>query len=353
MNHAANVILLAMSLTSAAQVSTQEAPKLNPPLPLQVSLVRDLSSSKARAGDIIELNFSGEMRDAFGTVLLNRKTKFYGHVSDAAKRDKQQPEARLGIIVDRAETEGKTFSVKAVFCGGFLTPPQLAYGQNRSLAVRQRESGLPGDLELKPSADPKIGAVLVSKRDNIDISSNTVFYICQQPTPPATPVADNRAIVPPTALPAGVTFAVQLAERIDAKTAKPGDPVHMIMIGNLRGPHSTIAIPKGADIIGRILVAAPASKTAPSRIGIVAEWANWVPLTAFISRHPVLSSDVVFNGLLGDGVAAPDLKKIEKEVAVDLQQITLETTDGATVLSRPNKNIVLPKGCILTIRQSE
>src|SRR4051812_976254 len=68
-----------------------------------VSLTRDLSSSKAKVGDSIQLNYFGEVKDRSDKVLLNSKARFHGRVTEVAKHTKHSPEARLAILVDHAE----------------------------------------------------------------------------------------------------------------------------------------------------------------------------------------------------------------------------------------------------------
>jgi hypothetical protein len=317
-------------------------------MPSNVAFVHDVSSSKARAGDVVQLKYFGELRDASGVVVLNEKARLYARISDVSKRDKQQTEARLGIIIERAEFEGKSFKLNAVFCGNFRTPPQILHETTTEFGrpstatlIRPGTTGLPDDVELRKSSS---GASLISHKSNIVITSDTSFYVCQQRADEASEFVDNRAIVPPASLPPGVTFAADLQQRVDSAKAKAGDPVTMIMIGNLRGPGNTIAIPKGAKILGRVVIAQPASGTSPSRLGIVAEQAVWdggnVPLKAFVSKEPDLSSEALSEMLLPG-----------KAVSVDLRQIGVEEMSDGPVLTRPKKSIELPAGCTLTVRQ--
>jgi hypothetical protein len=324
-------------------------------MPLRVELVRDLNSSKAHVGDIIELKYFGELKSGSGVLMLNEKAKLYGRVSDVAKRDKEQP-ARLGIVVERAEFDGKSIVLKAVLCGGFMTAPQYGVERVRDISGDQNKmtftpgtSGLPDDANIVRTTD---GAVLVSKKDNINIATGTGFYVCQQREKTPAPVADTRPIVPPASLPAGVTFAVALNEPVNAATAKPGDTVSMMMVGNLRGPNNTIAIPKGANIIGRIVIAEPASKSSPSRIGIIAERVTWegivVPLKAYANSQPTWSPFAVSDMIASGTIASIDLRNIS------LDKITLDkSSDGGSAFSRPKTTIMLPAGCIFTIRQAE
>ena len=191
------VLLLAML---ACMVTAQEQPAspILEAMPLSVSLTHDLSTYKAKLGDRIELIFSGEVKDKTGRVLLNRKSRITGHVTDVAKRDKQHPEARLAILVDRADTGGLSVPLHAVLCGDLRALKILSKKIEPLSAEPNRGSRSPGylrspmsnwhvpdDAELKPMTDPNIGATLISSQDNIVLGSGPTFFICLQNKPKA------------------------------------------------------------------------------------------------------------------------------------------------------------------------
>ncbi len=103
----------------------------------------------------------------------------------------------------------------------------------------------------------------------------------QEPAPAAPPAPAAQG------LPDGVRLPVELTNTVDAKKAKPGDPVKMEMLANLRSKSGEIALPKGATLIGKVVEAVPHTKENPeSRLVILVERAEWkggsMPLHAYI-----------------------------------------------------------------------
>ena len=100
------------------------------------------------------------------------------------------------------------------------------------------------------------------------------FVVAQEPAPVA-------------GLPDGVRLPVELSNTVDAKKAKPGDPVKMEMLANLRNKAGEMAIPKGATLTGKVVEAVSHTKENPeSRLVILVERAEWkggsMPLHAYI-----------------------------------------------------------------------
>lgn len=191
------VLLLALSCC-VVTAQQQAASSLISGVPLNVSLTHDLSTYKAKIGDRIDLVFSGEVKDKDGRVLLNRKSRIIGHVTDVAKRDKQHAEARLAILIDRADTGNLSVPLHAVLCGD-LRPLKVLNKRIEPLSAEpsrgSRSPGylrspmnnwhVPDDAELRPMTDPNVGATLVSTQDNIVLGSGPTFFICQQNEPKA------------------------------------------------------------------------------------------------------------------------------------------------------------------------
>ena len=338
---------LCVGLLSAQDISAIEQRYLTL-MPFNVSLTRDLSSAKANVGDPIELRYFGEIKDGSGRVLMGQKTKFFGKVTDVAKSGKHTPEARLGIVVDHVESDGKTIPMNLTFCGKFFGRHRIeSDGLSGSTTVEPR-TGLPEDVKLVPAANPGEGAVLTSGSQNITIATETSFLVCQLKPKPEVRETPALKVLVPSSLPAGVRLRVSLSTLLDARKVTSGQKVEMSLVSDLLGPGNTIAIPKGAVISGRVISGAGNSKTAQSRLAIVAEVATFpegtVPLQAFVSEPPLLGSDV-FSKMLNR----------RKDVSFDLRGIKVEELQeqNGSGFVRDKGAIQLPIGTILVLRQAE
>ena len=354
MNSRFAVIFFAM-LVCVATAQEQPVPPLFEGMPLSVSLTHDLGTYKAKVGDRVELVFSGEVKDKNGNVLLQRKSKITGRVTDVAKRDKQHPEARLAILLDRADSNGVSVPLHAVLCGDLralkitkkvIEPvPNGPSSTSRSPGYLRNPTTnwrVPDDAELKPMTDPNIGATLVSSQDNILLGSGPTFFICQQTAASASP--STLPIVAPPSLPPGVTLIVSLQSALDASNAKNGDSVRLLMATNLLGPGQTIAIPKDAEVQGRVVLAQPASNSTPSRLELVIDRASWsgasVPLNASIVQPPTLPQALM-----------PQMLRKAGRIDVNLRDISVEELpSGGSGLLRNGETIRLPEGTQLTFR---
>jgi hypothetical protein len=354
-------LVLALTLATRCLAQQGQAPSISflDTMPFHVSLARDLSSAKAKVGDTVELKYFGEIKDRSGDVLLSSKARFYGKVTDVSKYTKQQPEARLAFIVDRIEFRGSTIPLNAQMCGRFVDTSRPVRSSGAAckpisnpacdapqVALKPGQGGrLPADLELRASADINSGSVLVSHTQNITIPSDLTFFVCQQRSTPSELVVESRPVVAPRWIPSGVELVVAVKHDLDAGTAKIGDTVEMITVADLGGPGNTIAIPKGANVLGRIVYAKAASKTEHSQLAFVAEQVSWgnfsVPLHSWASKPPVLSREAVAQ-IIGR----------HKDSTVDLREITVtQRPEGGSALLRKKKTIQLPSGSVLFIRQ--
>jgi len=76
-----------------------------------------------------------------------------------------------------------------------------------------------------------------------------------QPAPvqaPPPPPAPPKPVVKQVTLPAGTTIPVRITETLDTKTAQANDVFHGSLAGDL-GTQGVIAIPHGAEVVGRIV----------------------------------------------------------------------------------------------------
>ena len=83
--------------------------------------------------------------------------------------------------------------------------------------------------------------------------------LAQQNASPAEPNASRFA--------PGTELRVELAKTVDAKKAKPGDPVVAKTMDELKSGMQVIA-PRGAKVIGHVVAASPHAKDSPSHLEI-------------------------------------------------------------------------------------
>lgn len=83
--------------------------------------------------------------------------------------------------------------------------------------------------------------------------------VAQQDASPAEPGASRFA--------AGTELRVELEKTVDAKKAKPGDPVVAKTLDELKSGAQVIA-PRGAKVIGHVVAASPHEKDSPSRLEV-------------------------------------------------------------------------------------
>ena len=235
------------------------------------------------------------------------------------------------------------------FCGRFLNKPRMeAVGLSNSAIVKPGSTGLPNDVRLVPAADPALGAVLISESDNIHITTETSFFVCEVKPRPDVGETLARKVLVPSSLPAGVRLPVSLKAELDATKVISGQKIEMSLVSDLLGPANTIAIPKGAVVSGKVIGGVADSRTEQSRLAIVAEIATWpggtVPLHAFVSEPPLLGPEVMSKMLDHLKNASVDLRGINVE--------QLQDQNGSGFV-RDKGPIRLPIGTILVLRQAE
>lgn len=188
----------------AASLSWAQAPAvgaLPDGLTLRVEVMKDVQSKKASVGDPVQLEVVADAKDSTGRVIIAKKTKLTGKVTEAQSFDKKAGrEARLSILVTSAGTPSGPVAVNGIMFGKFQPPARLA-PVGISAAGEYHASDAPASkaesatsvsqalrgVELKP--DPKLGSVMVSKEKNIVLESGLQFDLkhvmpVAQPQPP-------------------------------------------------------------------------------------------------------------------------------------------------------------------------
>jgi hypothetical protein len=190
---------------SFAQSGAQPAQPQPPPQGIPdgtrifVTLNTTIDARKAAVGDPVKLEVTHGVRGADGKILIPAGAKLFGKVSVAVARSKQQPESQLSIVVQRALWKKGSADLNGFIAGG-IDPPAgmrapmeiLVWGTQPSVADttppppgttialpgegNQRRTGLP-DVDLRIASDPTIGSVLVSKKKDVVLESDTTFVI--------------------------------------------------------------------------------------------------------------------------------------------------------------------------------
>ena len=89
---------------------------------LQVELSKGIDARKTKPGDPVEAKLTQDVKSG-SKVLLHRGAKVIGHVTEVQARNKENPEARLGIVFDKAAGKsGEEFAFRAVVMA--LAPPR-------------------------------------------------------------------------------------------------------------------------------------------------------------------------------------------------------------------------------------
>jgi hypothetical protein len=72
----------------------------------QAELSKSIDSKKAKSGDEVSAKLIQDVRSAEGKVILQRGAKLVGHVTEAQAKNKDNAEAKLGIVFDKAVAKG-------------------------------------------------------------------------------------------------------------------------------------------------------------------------------------------------------------------------------------------------------
>ncbi|HWG40321.1 MAG TPA: hypothetical protein VN658_07220 [Candidatus Acidoferrales bacterium] len=89
------------AVASASQSPTAAQIKIDPGTLIQVEMNSDIDVKKAHAGDIFRTRLWDAVRNG-GKVILPQKTIVVGHVVEAQRRTKDNPESKLTITFDKA-----------------------------------------------------------------------------------------------------------------------------------------------------------------------------------------------------------------------------------------------------------
>jgi len=141
---------------------------------------------------------------------------------------------------------------------------------------------------------------------NLLIGMSFAQTLDPQSKEPAQQSDANQAVASNERFAPGVTFRAELEKTIDAKKANPGDPVFAKTMDELKSGAQIIA-PRGARIVGHVVVAAPHEKNSASRLEIAfdkLELGNGsdIPMKAIIQA---LARPVIYAPMRADNMGQP------------------------------------------------
>lgn len=171
---------------------------------IRVELKNKLDSKKARIGDPVTLEVLEDAKAPDGKVVLPKKTRLTGKISEADPSTKESPDAKLSFLITTALVKGQALPMTGYMIPPFKAPePMQAVDRSFIDAANKRSdtgymtkddptagkgpsagadaSGLEG-IRLK--LDPRIGTYLVADKKNIVLEGGTVFHVKQATLPP-------------------------------------------------------------------------------------------------------------------------------------------------------------------------
>lgn len=160
-----------------------------------------VTSTAANAGDAVNLELLQDVKGPRDQVLVPRKAKLSAHVVGARAYTKEH-DARLSILVDRAEWEGHSVQLSGVISAVPRSPhlastPWKGPGGPTGVTIGDPAHGIPGRTPTDPGNKPEIPVlrdiegveigylpeshvtVLVSKTGNINLNKGTVVEFRQ------------------------------------------------------------------------------------------------------------------------------------------------------------------------------
>jgi hypothetical protein len=93
-----------------------------------VELNENLTSQRARTGDMVKLRVATDVSDAAGKVLLARGTKVSGRVALAvplAKKRGTKAPSKLGVVIEAVVVRGVSVPLRAYLDGCLRPPPEI------------------------------------------------------------------------------------------------------------------------------------------------------------------------------------------------------------------------------------
>lgn len=358
------VLFLSLALTpvaAAQDVAAQQRPEAAVgSLPGGTSIVAvvgsTISSDKLKVGDMLQLQLVA-VHQPCPKNPLPRGGTVQVRVSFVKGSTHEDPGARLGLIAERIVWPNRTQPLRALLAAAWKTQsdatpsayfpagpgqfpipsPNVAYdtyGRPCSPLAACAPSGhevirgssstggpsLKSDWKVDDSADPAVGRVLVSEKNNIKLEEGSSILFNVPGEGPATGPAPE--------VPNGTVMFGRPTSTVDTSSAHVGDQVtflsSVVCVGEVK------TIPSGTKLLGRITDVQPYTpERRISRLSLILESAEWeggsIPLHAFVVN-------------------------VGKEVSPQDLNVAADPALGTILVSRTN-NVHLPAGALVLFKQ--
>jgi hypothetical protein len=170
---------------------------------IRVELKNKIDTKKAKVGDTVTAEVAEDAKSPDGKVVVPKKTKLTGKITEADASTKDSPDAKLSFVMTNADVKGHPLTMTAYVIPPFKAPAVMQMDTSLIGAANQRgdtgptskddptagkgptgadASGLEG---IKLKLDPKIGTYLVADKKNIVLESGTLFHVKQATLQPA------------------------------------------------------------------------------------------------------------------------------------------------------------------------
>lgn len=139
---------------------------------------KSIEASEGNVGKEIELVSTADIRDAKGIVLIPKRAKLVGHVTQAVPWAKDNPESRLSIIVERAEWKGHSLALHAFVAGDLNILTSTCSGcKTFTTVVTTVVVANSGDVPLTRQSEPPPMAphLFVDETVNVRMASSKVL----------------------------------------------------------------------------------------------------------------------------------------------------------------------------------
>ncbi len=170
-----------------------------------------INARKAQPGDRVQMSVQDGPAKSRNGVEIPQGATLVGRVVDAAAWSKRSPESRLGIVVERAEWNGKSVPLKAFIVGqlSFIQEPSRHRSMGPTAILTGKPNGpainfggtladefdrsraqtrdydyypmlmpfIPNDTNLQPAAQPGSAPVLISHKRNVVLDETQVLIL--------------------------------------------------------------------------------------------------------------------------------------------------------------------------------
>jgi hypothetical protein len=120
------------SMSEGSTVPEANRLRIAPGSVIPVELTKGVDSKKVKTGDEVDAKVTQDLRTDQGQIIVPKNTKIVGRVTEAQPHTKEQKEAQVGIVFDRAITSAGDstlpMSIQAIISPSVLNNPAINSG---------------------------------------------------------------------------------------------------------------------------------------------------------------------------------------------------------------------------------